>query len=214
MSIDRPGIDTRHIIQMAMKAKTLKTLSKEEDEFQAKQSGVNNIIHLFDYKTPFQKPVYTKDTIKEIKEYCKDKTPDEILDAMGIKVSYDYNGDKRLSHYGWPGNAYSFETAGIDENALLKDVKHITYYCDLTGSGLKNLGKVETIGGALFIPYFSKLEDLSSVKYVGTVDSNAESAEDISELFKRLNFHPQTIRQTTGYKYPIGIIVTSFVSGL
>ncbi len=203
MSIINPGTDSAHIIAKAMKAKTLTTLSKEQDALKAGgKVGVRNSAE----ENPFQKFIYTADTIKEIKNYCKDKTPDEILKAMGIEVHYDAKGTKSISHYGWPRDTFSFAEAGIDEKELLKDVKYISGHCDLTGSRLKNLGSVEAISGVLYIPFFTKLEDLSSVKYVGAVECNGENAEDISKLFKKLNFNPKTIRKNSGWVPHVGML--------
>jgi hypothetical protein len=94
MSLVYPGIDTPHIIKKAMNSKTLATLGREEDEYQARLDGTKPKISYPKIKTPFDKPVYNKQTIQEIKEYCKDKTPDEILEAMGIKIYYDKNDNK------------------------------------------------------------------------------------------------------------------------
>jgi hypothetical protein len=202
------GYIKRNLIRDMYNSRNMTKMVKEEDASRAKKKK-GNIIYLSDYKnceTPFQKRVYSKETIEEIKKFCKDKTSDEILEAMGIKVSHDLDGSKTISHYAWPNEAYSFQAAGIDESKLLKGVKRIKDYCDLSASNLKNLGEVESIGGALFIPIFTKLEDLSSVKSVGAVDCNGEKAEDITELFEKINFKPEKIGQAIGYKYPCGMI--------
>ena len=193
MSITKPGFDTHYIIQKAMNSKSLATLSKEEDEYQARLNGTKPEISYKEIKTPFDKPVYNKQTIQEIKEYCKDKTPDEILEAMGIKVYYGTKGEKYLSHYKWPNVAYSFKAAEIDEEKLIEGVTGILGNCDLTGSYLKSLGEISTIGGNLTIPLYSKLEDLSSLKSVYFVDCNAENPEDVMAVFKKLHFSPENI---------------------
>lgn len=202
----------RNMIRDVRNSRNMRYMVKEEDA--RKKNG--KIVYMSDYKEiPFQKPVYTTDTIDKIRKYCKGKTSDEIFEAMGIKVSYDDDGSKSISHYAWPNEAYSFKAAGIDENELLKGVKHIKGYCDLSGSSLKNLGEVETIDGTLFIPLFTKLEDLSSVKHVGAVDCSGENAEDIAKLFKRIHFKPEKVEhQVAGYKYPYGMIGQATIDAL
>lgn len=202
----------RNMIRDMRNSRNMKYMSKEEDA--RRKNG--KIVYMSDYnEIPFQKPVYTTDTIDKIRKYCKGKSSDEIFEAMGINVSYDDDGSKAISHYAWPNEAYSFEAAGIDEGKLLEGVKHIKGYCDLSGSSLKNLGEVESIDGTLFIPFFTKLKDLSSVKHVGAVDCSGENAEDIAKLFDRLHFKPEKIdHQVVGYKYPYGMISKATVDAL
>ncbi|MBR2068289.1 MAG: hypothetical protein IJ877_00875 [Candidatus Gastranaerophilales bacterium] len=193
MSLIHPGIDSGHIKQQALRARNLGSLSREEDAFRAMHTQGKIEITQPVVTTPFDRVIYDKKTIEEIKDFCKDKAPDEIHEAMHTKVFHLSNGKKVLSRYGWINQAYSFKSAGIDEEALLKDVVAILGDCNLTGSELKSLGEVENIHGRLTVPYFTKLQDLSSLKSVGAIKATTENVQDTIELLKRLNFNPKEI---------------------
>ena len=164
MSLVNPGIDSGHIKKLALTARNLGSLSREEDAYRARYTSktVKNP-RTFEYKTPFEKPVYTDDVLNEIKKFCKDKSADEIHEAMGKTVQYFRNGKKMIiGDYGWPLNhSGSFKRIGVDEKELLKDVVVINGNCDLISSELETLGEVKEITGRLYIPYFTKLKDVS-----------------------------------------------------
>ena len=199
MTIIHPTSDTAHIVKKAMNCKTLTTLSHEEDKYQAQKKQ---------NKTPIQSSVpnkkfpllCSKDDLQEFKLKTKNKNQDEIFELLGINVSYNDDGTKNISHYGWPWQAYSFKAAGIDEEELLKGVKSIHGDCDLTGSNLKNLGDVKNIYGNLTIPLYGKTEDLSSIEFIGrNILCSSESQEDVIKLIKKLKLNPKVIH---GYINP------------
>lgn len=190
MSFIHPAADTRHIIQKAMNSKSLATLSEEEDAYQAalKQDKTNTP----DSSRKGLPALYTKEDLVNFKLKCRNKTPDEIFELLGIEVTYDSEGKKSISSYQWPYASYSFQAAGIDEEELLKNVTTIRGNCNLKGSYLKNLGEVKSIGGSLTIPIYSQAEDLSSVQYIGgDISCSTESKEDAIKLIRKLKLNPK-----------------------
>ncbi len=214
MSLIDPGIDTGHIKQMALRARNLGSLSREEDAYRAMRNPIPYASNNGDYKSPFLNPNYTSDLMKEIKEFCKDKSADEIHEAMGRKVHYLPNGKKVLSGYGWlrPSN-YSFKDVGIDERELIKDVVAIEGDCDLIASNLENLGEIKKIKGRLYIPQNTKLKDISSVESVGCISKGLGSMEDTVKLLKRIKFNPKEIRGV-GKLYPQDFITMDILNGV
>lgn len=193
MTLIHPGCDTRHIIRQAMNSKGLATLAEEEDTFQARKG--EPIRH--EPMSPSekrQKLICTKDDLEEFKASCKDKSPDEIFEKLGINVEYNEDGSKKISHYKWPFQAFSFKSAGIDEEKLLEGVTEIKGKCNLSGSSLKNLGEVKAIGRDLVVPYFSKVEDLSSIQRVGgNIICEIEDPKDAIAKLKDIKLNPKSI---------------------
>ncbi len=204
MSITFPGYDTRHIIQKAMNSKSLQTLAKEEDAYQAQLAYQRDNIQR--QPEPKQKSlplILTKDDINSLRIALAGKSADEIFAKLGIDVEYDKNGKKTISHYKWPFQCFNFKAAGINEAELLKDVVRIKGNCNLTGSYAKNLGAVRFIGGDLRIPLFGELEDLSGVKYIGHhVICDAEHTEDSIKRIKQLKLNPDYMG---GYLNPMDL---------
>lgn len=190
MSLLHPGCDTRHIIEKAMKSKSLATLAREYEVY-------NKLKNCQETQTepPKEKiSLYTKEDLINFKEKIKGKSSDEILDILGIEVTYNENGSKTLSEYRWPFKSYSFSVAGINEKELLDGVSEIKGNCDLIGSKLKNLGSVRKIGGSIRIPLFTDLEDLSNIKSIGgDIVSDVEDPQDAVDLIKKLNLNPSKI---------------------
>lgn len=213
MSLIHPACDTRHIIQRAMKSKTLPTLAEEED--MAKYLKDNNLsIQYHTQPTPVHKRILcSKDDLQNLKCLLQGKSNDEIFDLLGIKVEYNENGSKSISHYKWPFNSFSFSTAGIDEEKLLDGVTEIQGYCDLTGSNLENLCSVKRIRGDLIIPLFTKLKDLSGVQQIGrNIICSAENIEDTKDVIEKLNINPQALKNGVVTTKPWGIYTGEFYS--
>ena len=195
MTLIHPGCDTRHIIRQAMNSKSLATLATEEDAFQAKkeadkQGQITNSSPIG--RRP--KLICTREDLEAFKASCKNKSADEIFEKLGIDVEYNEDGSKKISHYKWPFKAFSFKLAGIDEEKLLEGVTKIEGKCDLTGSSLKNLGDITTIGRDLIVPYFSRVEDLSSIQRVGgNIICETENPQDAIEKLKDTKLNPKSI---------------------
>ncbi len=195
MSLIKPGCDTRHIIQQAMNSKSLATLAEESSTYEARKGEP------IDVKSELegcQRPIralYSKSDLENFRYICKGKTPDEIFEKLGIRVEYNKDGSKSISHYCWPFGGYCFKAAGIDEEKLLEGVTEIKGRCDLKGSELKNLAEVKKIGGNINIPLFTKIEDLSSIEYIGgDICCDAEDNADVLKLMKKIKLTPQTVR--------------------
>jgi len=208
MSFIHPAADTRHIIQKAMNSKSLATLAEEEDTYQAllKQDKSGTEPASTETSSKRLPLLYTKDDLADFKLKCQNKSPDEIFELLGIDVTYDDKGKKTISHYKWPYSSYSFQTAGINEEELLKGVETIIGNCNLAGSYLKNLGDVKSICGNLIIPLFPKAEDLSSIQYIGgDILCESESPEDVIKLIRKLKLNPKSfhghINNDTNYRY-------------
>lgn len=206
MTFIHPAADSRHIIQRAMNSKTLATLAEEEDTYQMRKGSQTQSIQTPEPPSKKYRPIYSKEDIQNFKLKCQNKTPDEIFELLGIDVKYNEDGTKNISHYRWPHSSYSFQAAGINEEELLQGVKYIQGNCNLTGSYLKNLGDVKSIGGNLTIPLYSKAEDLSSIDYIGgNIICDSESQEDVIKLIKKLNLNPKSfnghINPTEAYRY-------------
>ena len=188
MSYFHPGIDSRHIIKSAMNSKSLGHLSREEDNFQYLRK-----VEPSDYRhTQRVFVLANKEDLENLRNKCKNKSPDEIFNLLGIKVEQNKDGSKSISHYCWPYGSYSFSSAGIDEEKLLEGVTEIKGDCDLTSSKLKNLGDVSSIYGNLTIPLFTQLEDLSNIKDIyGNIICDTENANDAIDLIKKLKLNPK-----------------------
>ena len=193
MTLIHPGCDKKYIIQKAMNSKSLATLANEEDTYQARKGEP---IHHQPLSPSEKRPktICTKDDLENFKLSCKDKTPDEIFEKLGIDVEYNKDGSKKISHYKWPFKAFSFKSAGIDEEKLLEGVTQIKGKCDLTGSSLKNLGNVTTIGRDLVVPYFTNAEDLSSIQSVGgNIICETEDPKDAIAKLQEIKLNPKRI---------------------
>lgn len=213
MSLIHPACDTRHIIQRAMKSKTLPTLAEEEQK--AKFLRENNLTIEYHTKPtpPHKRILCTKEDLQEFQTLIKGKSNDEIFDILGIEVEYNENGSKSISHYRWPFSSFSFDIAGIDEEKLLDGVTEIKGYCDLTGSNLENLCSVKKIRGDLVIPLFTKLKDLNGLQQLnGNIICNAENLEDTKSVIKKLNINPQALRNGVVTTRPWGIYSGEFYS--
>ncbi len=213
MSLIHPACDTRHIIRMAMNNKSLATLAEEED--MAKYLKDNNLsIQYHTQPTPVHKRILcSKDDLQNLKCLLQGKSNDEIFDLLGIKVEYNENGSKSISHYKWPFNSFSFSAAGIDEEKLLDGVTEIQGYCDLTGSSLENLCSVKRIRGDLVIPLFTKLKDLSGVKQIDrNIICSAENIEDTKDVIKKLKISPQALKNGVVTTKPWGMYTGEFYS--
>ena len=153
MSLIHPACDTRHIIQRAMKSKTLPTLAEEENMAKFLKDNNISIQYHTEPTSPHKRILCTKKDLQDFQTLITDKSNDEIFELLGIKVQYNENGSKSISHYKWPFKSFSFSTAGIDEKNLLDGVTEIQGICDLTGSSLEDLCSVKRIRGDLVIPY-------------------------------------------------------------
>ena len=208
MSFMNPGIDKKHVIEQARKAKGLATLASEDG---VKVDTSKVIEQIREDKAKPAVVICTKDDLAAFSNKCKGKSQDEILSYLGIEATYNKNGSKTLSHYKWPFNGYSFASAGIDETALLDGVTEIKGDCSLVGSSLKDLGSVRKIGGSLTLPLFTNAKDLSSIKSIGgDIICDVEDAKDATDLIKKLNLNPSKIGGyirtgdiATSYHYPI-----------
>lgn len=190
MSLIHPACDTRHIIEQVMNSRSLATLSKEYESYEKSKNCPKEKVEPQKEKVN----IYTKDDLNNFKEKIKGKSNDEILDILGIEVTYNENGSKTLSEYKWPFKCYSFSIAGINEEELLNGVSEIKGDCNLIGSKLKNLGSIRKIGGSLRIPLFTDLKDLSGIKSIGgDIISDVEDPQDAVDLIEKLNLNPSKI---------------------
>lgn len=201
MSLIHPSCDTRHIITQAINSKTLGALSKEEDTLLAQKERKNKPQN--PYLEQEIKPIFaTKGDLRDLKDKCKNKSADEIFEILNIRVKYNDDGTKSISHYGWPYEVYSFKAAGIDEEQLIKDVKEIQGNCNLSGSTLKTLGNVKKIGGNLTVPYFTKAEDLSSIEEIGGyVICESEDPAYSAEKLKEIKLNPKSVKGCSSEPY-------------
>lgn len=193
MSLSKPGIDTRHVINQFRNARQLASIANEG----ADAVKIDTAKAIEEIRQDKQKPpvvICTKDDLIAFREKCEGKTQDEILSYLGIEATYNENGSKSLSHYKWPFKGYSFAAAGIDETKLLDGVTEIKGDCDLTGSSLKDLGSVSKIGGSLTIPLFTNAKDLSNVQLIGrNVICDVENPQDAIDLIKKVKLNPKHI---------------------
>lgn len=191
MSFMHPGIDKRHVIEQARKAKGLATLASEGN------TKVDTSEVLRQIKQDKSKPsvvICTKDDLAVFSEKCKGKSQDEILSYLGIETTYNEDGSKTLSHYKWPFKGFSFSAAGIDESKLLDGVTHIKGDFDLTGSSLKDTGDIRKIGGNLILPLFTSAKDLSSIQSIGRdVICDVENPQDAVDLINKVKLNPKYI---------------------
>ena len=213
MSLIHPACDTRHIIQRAMKSKTLGTLAKEEEMAELLRTSNTSIVYHTKPTPPHKRILLTKEDLQNFKYLIKGKSNDVIFNTLGIRVEYNENGSKSISHYSWPFNSFSFSAAGIDEEKLLEGVTEIQGYCDLTGSKLENLCSVKRIRGDLVIPLFTKLKDLSGVEQIDrNIICSAENIEDTKDVIKKLNINPQALKNGVVTTKPWGIYTGEFYS--
>lgn len=213
MSLIHPVCDTRHIIRMAMNNKSLATLAAEEDMAKLLKDSHTSIEYHTQPKPPYKRILLTKEDLQNFKHLIKGKSNDEIFDTLGIRVSYNENGSKSISHYKWPFNSFSFSAAGIDEEKLLDGVTEIQGYCDLTGSSLENLCSVKRIRGDLVIPLFTKLKDLSGVQQIDrNIICSAENIEDTKDVIKKLKISPQALKNGVVTTKPWGMYTGEFYS--
>lgn len=213
MSLIHPKCDTRHIIQKAMNSKSLATLAEEE----ATAKFLKDTNTSIEYHTQPGKHtlgiLYTKEDLQNFKTLIEGKSNDEIFDLLGIKVKYDKNGNKSISHYRWPFKCFSFAAAGIDEKRLLDGVTEINGCCDLTGSNLEDLCSVKTISGDLIIPLFGKLKDLSGIQHISrNIICNAKNLEDTKAIIEKLRINPQALKNGVVTTFPWGIYTGEFYS--
>ncbi|MBQ8886778.1 MAG: hypothetical protein IJY61_03660 [Candidatus Gastranaerophilales bacterium] len=210
MSLSKPGIDTRHVIEKFRNARQLASIANEGDD----APKVDTAKTIEEIRQDKEKPpvvICTKDDLINFKQKCEGKTQDEILSYLGIEATYNENGSKTLSHYKWPFKGYSFAAAGIDETKLLDGVTEIKGDCNLTGSSLKDLGSVSKIGGTLVVPLFTNAKDLSSIQSIGRdIYCDVNNHEDAVELLKKLKLdnckiggYIRTGDFSTSYCYPI-----------
>ena len=193
MSLEKPGIDTHHVIKKFQHARQLASIANEGSD----AVKVDTAKALEEIRQDKQKPpvvICTKEDLIAFKEKCEGKTQDEILSYLGIESTYNENGSKTISHYKWPFKGFSFAAAGIDETKLLDGVTEIKGDCNLTGSSLKDLGSVSKIGGSLTIPLFTNAKDLSNVQSIGrNVICEVENPQDAIDLIKKLKLNPKYI---------------------
>ena len=204
MSLSKPGVDTHHVIQKFRNGRQLPSIAGEDGSYKVDTKRVVEDIRADKAKPPVE--LCTKEDLIAFKKNCESKSTDEILSYLGIESTYNENGSKTLSHYKWPFKGFSFAAAGIDETKLLDGVTKIKGNCDLTGSSLKNLGSVKTIGGSLTLPFFTNAKDLSSIEYIGrNVICEVENPQDAMDLIKEVKLNPKQIG---------GYIDTGSVDGL
>lgn len=170
---------------------------QEHAEYAQRRKAINDEKARRESMPGLSYPIKSKE---EIISKCKGKSPDEIIKALGIKSETLINSKKELSHYGWAPEFYSFKTAGIDERELIKDVESIKGTFDATGSYLENLGDIKSVG-KLVIPRFTNLKDLSGLKYVGTIESDDMTKEEITELAQKLGMDSEVLSRAkiSGY---------------
>lgn len=219
MTIDyNIGCNAGHIIRSAVNCKTLATLGEEENTLHPQTYNyeitdydrevlrrLDQIAHINAQKiihTPIRKKekksTFTLTTKKDLINLKKEFSDSgAVRDILGIKRYGKMPGFIGvLSHYGWPFEKYSFQEAGIDERRLLALIDEIDGDCDLTASSLKDLRKVKKIGGNLIVPYFTKLEDLSSLEEVGgKIVCETEDPQDGYEKLKSLNLKPELLEK-------------------
>ena len=134
-------------------------------------------------------------TLDEIISMCKGKEPQEILRMLDIETQILPGGRKELSEYLWKPYNYSFKLAEIDENKLLEGVESIKGVCDLSGSCLKNLGSVKSVG-ELILPTFTRIEDLSGLEHVGKIRVNELfRSSEICDIMNKLNLKPDVLKR-------------------
>ena len=215
MSLTFPGIDTAHLKKQAFHSRGLGSLSREEDAYRERLKNQRGQQEGYLKSSPLNCSHDGQYTIKDVRDFCKGMTADEIHEAMGREVYYLPNGKKILSGYGWPipKGRYSFKDVGIDENELIKDVVAIHGDCDLRASSLENLGEVKQIIGRLYIPYDTKLKDISSVESVGCISKCTENMEDTVRLLRKIKFNPKEIRYTGGL-YPERYLTVEILNGI
>ena len=191
MSLQKPGIDTHHVIKKFQHAKQLASIAGDDS------IKIDTKKELEGIRADKGKPpvvICTKEDLIAFSEKCKDKSQDEILSYLGIEMTYNENGSKTLSHYQWPFKGYSFAAAGIDETKLLDGVTCIKGNCNLTSSSLKDLGSVRKIGGNLTLPLFTNAKDLSSIESIGrNIICDVENPQDAVDLIKKVKLNPKYI---------------------
>ena len=213
------GINAGHLIQKAVNSKNLGALAKEEDKREILDATGTTVQYKspVDTRTLGQKYLfYSKENLEALKKSVEGKTPEEILELMGVRTYTFDDGSKMISGYHAPTSWCTYKTLGIDESELLKGVKRIQGNCDLTGSYLKNLAGVEEVTGKLTVPIFSHVEDLSSLKKVGYIACEAADKGTVSDVLSKLNLKCITSGINNFYrgflKQPFKDVLSSFMA--
>lgn len=206
MSYLNPGIDTGHIIKDAFNSRSLKKVVQDTPEtlrdslvesgtLPKNATAADAIkwqqlqIHSPRERIPFliKETIYDQIDLEYVRDACRKATQDQLFEYLGIKRDGD-----TIDHYGWPQKRFSFKAVGIDEEKLLDGIKTIAGDCDLRGSELKSLGNVENVGN-LYLPYFTKVEDLSGLKDVKSATwRNVFDKEETEDMFRGLNLNTDT----------------------
>ena len=102
---------------------------------------------------------------KETGKYPWECTPEEVFKVAGINYETNEDGLLILDEYRTPCYGRFFSDYGINEDDLLKKVAEIKGNARF-GSGVTNLGELRKIGGHADFS-FSKLKDLGKLENIG-----------------------------------------------
>ena len=92
----------------------------------------------------------------------------EIFNRFGIEAKEDKDGKLTLSEYKQPSVRVTYKDLGVDEEALMANVKEITGNANFSKTSLTNIDSVEKIGGKADLS-FSKVKSMKNLKEVGSI---------------------------------------------
>ena len=112
----------------------------------------------------------------------KTATPEQLFEAMGIKVEKNENGKLIIDEYRQPSYIFTFDDIGVNEYKLCKDIIKIKGNAVFEHSILTNLPGLESIeGNADF--RFSKLVSIPNLQTIGgNADFRASGLTELSKL--------------------------------
>lgn len=119
---------------------------------------------------------------KALQKAIQTNNIEEIFDHFNISYETDNNGLLTLnSGYYQPVRGITWKDLGVDENKLLKRIKEINGYCDMTHSDASDLGEVRKINGYLKLAH-SKLTDLGKLEHVESIDFGNSKIKSLGNL--------------------------------
>lgn len=116
--------------------------------------------------------------IKKIRSYLAESTQvrhtrdvQRIFDILGIRTQQISNNQLIIEKYRQPDEKLTFSELGIDENRMFNFISKIHLNADFTNSKITNLGKLETIGGDVFLNDNSTVteETLKNIQIKGSI---------------------------------------------
>ena len=118
----------------------------------------------------------------DLRQAIETNDVETIFDYFNISYETDKDGLIILNGgYCQPDRGITWKELGIDENNLLKRIKEINGYCDMSRSDATDLGEVRKINGHLKLAH-SKLNDLGKLEFVENIDFSNSKIKTLGNL--------------------------------